>query len=154
MVCFKGMPKTVTPMMISFLKSRTTFDTASKSGSSKSSIYSLLAANAKPLESAKFSSRFWMRPEGNEEVGARQRAEPHVAFAGRVADVEGDEQVLGGMERVFHRSDRHRGVQWDGPGGCDVGESRLGVIGIAGPGGLGEGDLVEREVGWRGAAPE
>ena len=67
MVCFKGMPKTVTPMMISFLKSRTTFDTASKSGSSKSSIYSLLAANAKPLESAKFSSRFWMRPEGNGE---------------------------------------------------------------------------------------
>src|SRR6266480_5650722 len=61
------MPKTVTPMMISFLKSRTTFDTASKSGSSKSSIYSLLAANAKPLESAKLSSRFWMRPEGNGE---------------------------------------------------------------------------------------
>ena len=52
-------------MVISFLKSRTALDTASKSGSSRSSTYSLLTANAKPLESAKFSSRFWMRPAGN-----------------------------------------------------------------------------------------
>ena len=37
-------------MVISFLKSRTALDTASKSGSSRSSTYSLLAANAKPLE--------------------------------------------------------------------------------------------------------
>src|SRR5262245_39817401 len=67
MVCRKGMPKTVTPMVISLLKSRTALDTASKSGSSRPSTYSLLAANAKPLESAKFSSRFWMRPVGNGE---------------------------------------------------------------------------------------
>ncbi len=35
---------------------------------------------------------------------ARPAGDAQVAFAGRVADVEGDEQVLGGIERVIHRS--------------------------------------------------
>src|SRR2546423_1188658 len=58
------------------------------------------------------------RPRLGEGVAARQRAhgDARVAFAGRVADVEGDEQVPGGIERVIHRSvrwDSHRGVRWD-----------------------------------------
>src|SRR5262249_60324078 len=48
-----------------------------------------------------------------EEEGARQPAEEDVA----AADVEGDEQVLGGIERVIHRSDSHGGVRWGGQRG-------------------------------------
>ena len=93
----------------------------------------------RPVLHAGFGRR---RPD--EGVGARQRAEARVALAGRVADVEGDEQVPGGIERVIHRSDGHRGVRWDGDARCDVDEIRRGVIGIAGRGGLGDGDSVER----------
>jgi hypothetical protein len=85
------------------------------------------------------------RPDPAELVGAEQRAQTQIAFVGRVADVEGNEQVRGGVKRVIHRSDRPHGVPWDGHARSHVGEIGPGVIGIAGRGGLGDGDPVERE---------